>query len=137
CTGTQIDVYRDEGATGTWTAETGWLTDMTNGVLSSIVPIDGVGILASFTSGGSSFVARFKIRGPGLVDASAIIAGGVGNTRWSSGMFSPHIGIEENSFSPVGLFGGTSSTAKLAQSFTPLKDGNLLAVSVTGWPFGS
>jgi hypothetical protein len=48
-----IDYYADVGATGTWSSVTNWITGLTNAVLSTAVPIAGVGILVSYTDNGN------------------------------------------------------------------------------------
>jgi hypothetical protein len=51
-----IDYYVDIGATGTWSAATNWKTGLTNAVLSTAVPITGVGILVSYVDNGNVVV---------------------------------------------------------------------------------
>lgn len=52
-TGSGIDVYKDDGATGTWGSVENWLTGLSSAVLSTAVPITGVGILVSYVDGGN------------------------------------------------------------------------------------
>jgi hypothetical protein len=55
-TATNIDYYVDTGATGTWSAQTNWITSLTNAVVSTAVPIEDVGILVSYVHNGNVLV---------------------------------------------------------------------------------
>jgi hypothetical protein len=81
-----IDVYKDTGASGTWGSVENWKTGLSSAVLSTAVPIAGVGILVSYVSGGNVIVDLYTVNVPQTGTATVGTASAAGGTHTGTGV---------------------------------------------------
>jgi hypothetical protein len=89
CTGSVIDVFRDAGAAGSWSlSNDDWLSGLTNAVISSVVPITGVGVLVSYTDNGDSKVNLWTnvVNATGTVSSGTLSVSGQSITGTTGGV---------------------------------------------------